>query len=150
MTTELPHFNFIHVSCCTTRIKPAFFRWAGVIFPTQLNSPLDFYVNYLLGLIHKLKLPNTMKYVIGYNKLTQGTSPSVSNYNVKQILIYKVRLRFNMYLTLLINNKIISLHILLWNLLTRQNFPIYSVKHKLLQLIFISQSYSSSKSAPRN
>ena len=33
-----------------------------------------------------------MKYVIGYNKLTKGTTPSVSNYNVNT-LIYNVRLR---------------------------------------------------------
>ena len=30
-----------------TRIKPAFFWWAGVIFPTQLNSPSLFFVNYI-------------------------------------------------------------------------------------------------------
>ena len=68
-----------------------------------------------------------MKYVIAYNKLTITR-----------------RLRFMVYLTFLseilsllllpwtnrmlhITNKIISLHILLWNLLARQNLPNYMV-----------------------
>ena len=38
-----------------TRITSAFFRWAGVILPAQLISPLHLYVNYLLAEFNRKK-----------------------------------------------------------------------------------------------
>ena len=84
-----------------------------------------------------------MKYVIAYNKLTLGTSPSVSNPNVKHIQIYlqgKIKIQgflaspfrdpLPIFIAILTGCYILTIkysHILSWNLLARQNFPNYMV-----------------------
>ena len=111
-----------------------------------------------------------MKYVIAYSykKLSFGTSPSVSNYNVKHIKIdlrSKIKIQgvldspfrdpLPILIAILTGCYILTINIILSHTFmefvgTAKFSELHGVKHKLLQLIFISHLYSSSNSAPRN